>query len=250
MKTVFNNDELCIKSTDALDSITQDIIKAMEEKFTFYRTFFQVDKLEKIEFRIFDDLDEFRKDYQSRCDREPPIYSRGWFDSRNNISTMVLEKIPKKDTPQWIRFINANNHEAFHLFYKHYVYKTSENRIVWFDEGLAQFLSGEYSYLTGEKLRSYYLEFKRNYLPITNLNERIQGNYDVNDELIFFRENVFNGYSASFLSINYLNECFGIDFLRKVMKDKTAILTLGNTILNDMMDYYDSKYEIVNQVII
>lgn len=74
------------------------------------------------------------------------------------------------------------------------------------------------------------------------MNERVHGNNYVPDELIFKRDNVFNGYQVSLLSIKYLNGTLDFDCLVETVKDNNKIRKLGNLIIGDMISYYKERY--------
>lgn len=243
MELIFENDEMKIISEHSLDPILDEIIEYTKYKFELYRKLFKVDKLEKITMKIFDNLEEYREDAFKTRGVKSPDYSRGWFNSRAAESNICieLEKLQlKSDNPnRYHKLVATNSHESFHYYYKKYYY--GNNRITWFDEGLAQYVSGEYDTLTEEEIRTKYMNFITNYIPITNLNERINGNKDVPDEIIFNRKDVFQGYDASFFCIKYLIENNGEEYLYNLMFNNDEILSLGNTILNDMIDFYNKK---------
>lgn len=253
MITIIDNDEMKIsvsksftENNDTPDkrSISNYILDKTKEKFDFYRELFNIEKLDKIEFILFDDYDEWKKYYISRNHREPPEYSRGSFESENNLSYSVQKSGVLYNTPLWFHAVSVNAHEAFHIYYKKYVYK--DDRIVWFDEGLAQYLSGEDdSWINNEeKIKSIFLEFYDNYKEINNLNDRVQGNSSVSDELIFSRKGVFDGYRMSLLAIKYLDSKYGISYIKELMKDNKRIRELGTTIIDDMIKYYKERFNI------
>lgn len=245
MKSIFNNEEIEILSSDKLDYINELIVNATKEKFNFYRKLFEVDKLEKIRFVIYDSLDEFRNDYIENNKKELPEYSRGYFNSKLNTSYIVIDKLPIVNTPLWYKKIYTNSHEAFHIFYKKYIY--NDDRIVWFDEGLAQFLSGENDnwIYDEDKLRENFILYNALYKPITNLNDRIQGNNSIPDDLIFKRDNIFDGYRTSLFIIKYLEETKGMDFIFDLMKNNNKIRKLGGNIIEEMRNYFLKKYNLI-----
>ena len=140
--------------------------------------------------------------------------------------------------------MGTNAHEAFHLYYKKYVY--GNDIIVWFDEGMAQFISGEKDWLLNDevKFEQAFRKFLDDYVPIDNLNVRCHGKDEVSDEYIFDRPKVFRGYMASFLIIKYIDEVYGRTYLYELMKDNKKIREFGNRALEEMVSYYKKKYTI------
>ena len=84
-------------------------------------------------------------------------------------------------------------------------------------------------------------------MPIDNFNERIQGNSSVSDDKIFSRKGVINGYPLSYLVVKYLAETKGEDYLKSLMKDREKILEYGDTILEDVITYFDDKFKVRKQ---
>ena len=253
MITIVDNEEMKISVSDNFTyfkktpdgrPLSDYIIEYTKNKFDLFRKLFNVKKLEKISFELFDNIDEWKKIYIERFKNNPPEYSRGYFVDDINLSSCIMCSNPKYNSRFWVMTLCTNAHEAFHLYYKKYIY--GEDRIVWFDEGMAQFLSGEYEDLLNneEEFNRVFIDFCNNYIPINNFNDRIQGNNSVPDNLIFKRQNVFDGYIASFLCINYLNDAYGFDYLVYLMKDNKKIRELGKTVINDMIKYFSKKNRI------
>lgn len=253
MITIINNDEMKIsvsksftENDDTPDkrSLSDYILEKTKERFDFYRELFNKEKLDKIEFMLFDNYEEWKEFYTSRNHREPPEYSRGCFESENNLCYSVQKSGVLYSTPLWFHTISTNAHEAFHIYYKKYIYK--DDRVVWFDEGLAQYLSGEDDLWINneEKLKKVFLEFYQNYKEINNLNDRIQGNNSIPDDLIFSRKGVFEGYKMSLLAIKYLDLKYGISYIKELMKYNKEIRELGTTIIDDMIKYYKERFNI------
>lgn len=227
-------------STDKLADLNEAIIKHTIDRMEFYKGLFDVEELHKLTFIMFDNLEEFREDYRLRCHREPPEYSRGCFNF--DVSRVVIDEVPSVFSDKFYKTRASNAHEAFHIFYRDLCYKTYERRIVWFDEGMATFFSGEMDHYTEEQLEKRYYKVKDEYKCIDNLNERVQGNSSVSDDKIFSRKGVISGYELSFFAIKYLYESEGLDYIKDIMRDNNKILDLGNTIISDMFSYYDKKY--------
>ena len=204
-------------------------------------------QLDKIHFEIYDidtEKDKWQEKYISIYGKNPPEYSSGYFEPAINLSSCCLHANAAFGTAWWYSAVCTNAHEAFHLYYRKYIY--GNVRIVWFDEGMAQYLSGsEDEWLNDEvKFLDKFMKFLEAYVPINNLNERIQGNSTVSDEKIFQRKNVFNGYLASVLIIKFVVDSYGEDYLFELMKDNCKIRGLSKTALNDMIIYFKEKYSI------
>lgn len=257
MITIIDNEEMCIKISESFKYNTETpdkrplsdyILDKTIEKFELYRRIFNVEKLEKITFIIYDNIEEYRNLYRKINNQEPPEYARGSFDPELNISYCTRNNNPIYGSSMWYHTLGINAHEAFHMYYRKYIYKN--DRIVWFDEGLAQFLSGENDnwLFDEEKFKDVFIKYNELYTPINNLNERIQGNDNVPDDLIFQRQNVFEGYKISLLIIKYLIDKNGINYIFDILNDNEEIRRIGNNIIDEMIDYYKNKYNIINNM--
>lgn len=233
------DDDFAVLSTEKLQDFNKEFVKHTKRKFEEFKKIFGVDKLPKLNFVLFDDLEEYRQYRREQNNIEPPSYSRGCFFE--DTAVLVIDNIPQYGTKAFCQRCASGAHEAFHVYYRDFVYKNSKDRVVWFDEGLAQYFSGEKDYLNKKQFEEYYSKFRKNYKPISNLNNRRQGNSSVPDDEIFQRKGVIEGYTISYLAVRYLAETKGIDFLKDAMQDRNRILELGRTIPEEMIKYYDEK---------
>ena len=107
-------------------------------------------------------------------------------------------------------------------------------RIVWYDEGMAQYFSGENDYLLDEeKFKKYYLHVKENTKIIPKMNNLKHGNSFCNDN--------YDGYDLSYLAVRYLHDILSKNDFKKLMSNFNLIKKYGQTIINDMFLYYDKK---------
>ena len=233
------DDEFTLISTKRLGNFNEEFIRHTKSKFEEFKKIFGVDELHKLSFVLFDDLEEYRQYRREKDKTEPPSYSRGCY--YNDTSVLVIDKLPEAGTKEFYSKRAYGAHEGFHVYYRDLVYKNPDDRVVWFDEGLAQYFSGEKDYLSKKQFKDYYSKFRKSYKPIENLNDRRQGNFSVPDDEIFQRKGVIEGYAISYLAIRYLAETKGIDFIKSIMNNKSKILELGNTIPKEMIKYYNEK---------
>ena len=131
--------------------------------------------------------------------------------------------------------IYTASHELFHIMYMKYILKNDySKRMVWYDEGLAQYYSGEKDRLSDKnKFKDYYEQTKLNTKQIPNLNSLIHGNSFVNEN--------YNGYKLSYLSIRYLSEILTKEEFINLMNDYNKIKKVGTDIIQKMFEYYDKK---------
>ena len=136
LKTIYDN-EFKLISSDSLNNFNVDFIEYTRKSLEQFKKLFDVSDLRKLEFMLFDDLENYRSFYKKETGNEPPEYSRGCFG--DNRILMVVEPPLIPGTEYFMRKRVSGAHEAFHIYYRDLVYKKPENRIVWFDEGMAQF---------------------------------------------------------------------------------------------------------------
>ena len=260
MKVLIDNEEIKMSVSEKFlrpnnilggQSLADFMLQNTLDKLTLYRKIFGVERLEKIYFETYDvdtELDEFFKRRRKVDKSSVPSYCRGFFDENSNLSCSCNHANARYNSGWWHGAVCTNAHEAFHLYYKKYVY--GEDRIVWFDEGMAQFISGEKDWLLNDEvmLEQTFRKFLDDYIPINNLNERCHGGSEVPNEYIFDRPKVFRGYIASVLIIKYINEVYGRNYLYELMQDNKKIRELGDRVLEEMISYYKKKYTIYDSI--
>ena len=223
---------LCrINYSDSLEELSNATVKLLQNKIVEYKKLFNIEFDEQIIVNYFDDLEEFREFiYKIRGERVSlPKYAKGTYD--NGMVNAYIEP----DTQ--LKRLYTASHELFHILYMKYILKNDyAKRIVWYDEGMAQFISGEKDkYADEEKFKRFYLKVKENTKIIPNLNNLKHGNSFCNDE--------YNGYDLSYLSVRYLNEILNSEDFKKLMSDFSTIKEYGNNLIYRMFDYYDLKFE-------
>lgn len=240
MQELVYDEEFRVYSTESLNEFNTEFINHTRMCFDRFKELFDIESLPKIDFYLFDDLESYREDYRKRLGKEPPEYSRGNFGKDS--AHIVIDKELLKSSDDYFKKARAiGAHEGFHIFYRDLIYSGSD-RIVWFDEGAAQYFSNEKDFSSEDDFKKFYLNFRKGYKTINNINERVQGNKSVPDDKIFMRKGVINGYSISYLALRYLVDTKGEDYVKTLMRDKEKILECGNTIISDMMTHFDRVF--------
>ena len=134
--------------------------------------------------------------------------------------------------------IYTASHELFHIFYLKYILNNDySKRIVWYDEGMAQFMSGEKDkYSDKDCFKNFYLKVKEETKSILDLNVLKHGES--------FCNNKYNGYDLSYLCVRYLDYILKPDEFRLLMSDFSQIRNYGNKIIYKMFDYFDNMFNI------
>lgn len=230
MMTKILETNLCkICYSDSLQELANSTVELLQNKIIEYKDLFNIKFDEQIIVNYFDNLEEFREFiYNIRGERESlPKYAKGTYDEG-----MVNAYI---ESDNQLKRLYTASHELFHILYMKYILKNDySKRIVWYDEGMAQFMSGEkYKYIDEENFKNFYLRVKEQTIKIPNLNILEHGDSFCNNE--------YNGYDLSYLCIKYLNDILNPDEFRKLMSDFSKIKEYGNDLIYKMFDYYDNN---------
>lgn len=223
-------------SPDSLKYITDNMHKILLFKIEKYKRLFNIDAVDQIQINYFDDLEKFRNFiYELRGEKSSlPEYARGTYD-RGMINAFIPNNI-LIDSPQYNDKLYMASHELFHILYEKYVLQNDfSKRILWYDEGMAKFMSGEKDKLLNDEVfKQFYERVKKATKRIPNLNAMIHGNSFCNDD--------YNGYDLSYLAIRYLSEVLNEDEFKGLMSNFAQIRDYGETILNDMFEFYDKQF--------
>ena len=228
------NKAYILNAPQSLKYITDNMHDILNDKIEQYKKIFKIKQLNPIQINYFDNIEEFRNFiYKIRGEKESlPEYATGTYDN-GMINAFITPNIDINSNDYKIKLYLAN-HELFHILYMQYILKNNkQKRIVWYDEGMAQFLSGEMDELLDiEKFKKFYLKVKNNTLVIPNLNEIEHGTS--------FCNNNYNGYDLSYLCIRYLREIMTNEEFQDLMSNFSKIKEYGINIIENMFAYYDS----------
>ncbi len=231
MRKVLETNLCKINYSESLEDLAQTTLSLLEKKIIEYNTFFDISIQEKTIVNYFDTVEEFREFiYEIRGESNSlPEYARGTYDD-GMVNACVNPKFQLK------RLYTAS-HELFHILYMKYILNNDySKRIVWYDEGMAQFMSGEKGSLNDDSVfKDFYMKVKEATKVIPQMNTLEHGNSFVNED--------YNGYDLSYLSIKYLSEVLSAKQFKDLMSDFKKISQLGNNIIHKMFSYYDEKLE-------
>lgn len=229
MQKIIETNRCRINYSNSLKELAEATVELLQNKIIEYNDLFNIEFDEQIIVNYFDNLEEFREFiYKIRGERKSlPEYAKGTYDEG-----MVNAYI---ESDMQLKKLYTASHELFHILYMKYILKSDySKRIVWYDEGMAQFMSGEKDkYIDEENFKKFYLRVKEQTKIIPNLNILEHGNSFYNNE--------YNGYDLSYLCIKYLNDILNPDEFRKLMSDFSKIKDYGNDLIYKMFDYYDNN---------
>ena len=230
MQKIIETNICRVNYSDSLQELAESTIKLLQTKIVEYKELFNIQFDEQIVVNYFDDLVKFREFiYEIRGERESlPEYAKGTYDGG-----MVNAYI---EPDAQLRRLYTASHELFHILYMKYILKNDySKRIVWYDEGMAQFMSGEKNSIIDEDaFKKFFLRVKEDTKEIPNLNDLKHGKLFCNDK--------YNGYDLSYLSIKYLNDILNPEEFIKLMSDFSNIKRYGNDIVSKMFTYFDMKF--------
>lgn len=233
-KKQFENDSFVLYSPDSLNYITNDLETILNETLELYKKIFDVDKFRKVQINYFDNIEDFRNYiYKLRGENESlPEYAKGTFDM-GMINVFIQPNIIE-GTPLFIHTKYIASHELFHIMYQELVWKrNNQDRIIWFDEGMAQFFSGENNKEMTSDFSNWLNKIKSSTKKIPNLNDLSHGSS--------FETEDFSGYNLSLLAVKYLYDKLGIDEFKKIISSNNTIIELGNNIIEEAFHFYDKE---------
>ena len=227
--------EYILYSPDSLKYITDNIYKPLDESITFYKKLFDIKEFRKVQINFFDNIEDFRNYiYELRKDGKVlPSYAKGTFDK--GMINAFIETNWLVNSPMYNKKLYMASHELFHIMYKELIWeKENKQRIIWFDEGMAQRFSGEYSEgLNDENFSFWFNSLIENTKEIPNLNDLSHGDG--------FETPNYSGYKLSLLAVKYLCETLSFDDFKALMHNTKEILEYGKTVVNDAISYYKEK---------
>lgn len=225
------NEYFAINYSKTLDEIVKEMISISSVKVLEIFDFFCIKSYRKITVNLFDDIDKFKdfvSDLRGISKEQLPEYCKGTFDC--GMINHYIEPNIIKDSFLY----NTRKHSIFHelvhiIYYEVILNKNYEDRVIWLDEGLAMNLSGEFQNTIIDDVLNAVLSFKE----MPNMNEISHGKLFVNDK--------YDGYIASFISVNYLIKTLSHNELLSVIKNKKLIYKIGKNILDDAVKYYNDE---------
>lgn len=231
-KIQFDNENFILYAPDSLKYITDNQEEILNNTLDRYKILFDIEEFDKVQINYFDDLEKFRQFiYKLRGeDFSLPSYAKGTFD--NGMINAFIEKNIIINSPLYKKKLYMASHELFHIMYQKLIWKKeNKERIVWFDEGMAQFFSSEFSDdLSDDKFEVFVTDVFNQTKVIPNLNELTHGDK--------FETEDYSGYKLSLLAVKYLYDRLSIEEFKALLHDNRKILKFGRNIVKDAFDYY------------
>lgn len=232
--------EYVVYSPDSLNYVTNEMYNILNNSIKFYKELFEIEKFRKIQLNFFDNINDFRNFiYNLRGEQDSlPDYAKGTYD--NGMINAFIEPNLIINSSLYNKKLYLASHELFHIMYQELILKKeNKTRVIWFDEGMAQFFSCECDEeLSDKNFCNWFKLLINNSKEIPNLN-------DLNHRTGFETKN-YSGYKLSLLSVKYLYETLPLFEFKKLMHNPDEIITYGATVLNDAINYYNEKCNKIN----
>lgn len=210
----------------------------LEEKMKFYESLFDVDNFRKLQINYFDDKKKFRQFiFSLRKEESLPEYAVGMFDSG-----MINAYIPTNidiDSLKYTKTKCMPTHELFHIMYHELILnKYNLQRIIWFDEGMAQLFSGENDgiLMIQESFNVWLDKLIENTKEFPNLNNLTHGTSFENEK--------YSGYKLSLLAVKYLYDSLNEDEFKLLMNNTEKIKSYGENVIGNSIKYYKNNEQI------
>lgn len=239
---VIDKDAFSIHTTTKLVNFSSDVLKGISEKRQEILSFFGIDDFRKVQINLYDDKDDFVKFTKQFF--EPQSYAIGNFAM--GMANFYVSEDDLSDDKKYQYRIRSIIHEFVHLVYKEQVQEKGENnRIVWLDEGLATFLSGQKSSLENiDDLKNWFL---RNIVRRDKIIPSIEFLKEHGDKYGKFCDKEtqkYNGYDLSYLIVRYLAETLPKEQLQTIIRRKDLIEELGTSVLTNAVKHYSEIFSV------
>lgn len=233
-KPLIENDDFIIYGNNDLELVKEDIINFLSRKKTSLLDFFGLKSFKKLAINLFNSQEIYIK--FTRQFSEPASYSRGNLTNNEMINYTY-------DINAIARLKSCLIHELVHLFYQS-IWKGKYDRILWLDEGLAIFLSGEKSGLENndKRFKKWYLYNIIRYDKEIPKIEFLKEHGNTYGKFVDQKTNKYNGYDLSYLMVRYMIEHYN-DII-PLLKDGQRIKDLEDHILKDCINYYNIYFQV------
>ena len=236
-KIQINNDKYTLYSPDSLKFLTDNINNILNKTLEDYCKLFNISNFRKIQINYFDDITKFREYIYSlrKENKTLPEYAKGTYD-KGMINAYISPSI-KNNPNLYKRKLYMASHELFHIMYQEIILtKNNYKRVIWFDEGSAEYFSKEFEELKNtDVFQVWFKQLLNDTKVLPKLNELKHG-------FNFETEN-YSGYKLSYLAIKYLFETLGFNKFQELMKDIPSIEKYGEYVLEEAIKYYKKEGE-------
>lgn len=238
---IIQNNDFAIYSEVDLENEKKYILKVLTDKKQELLNYFGFQKYDKITINLFDNQEMYFEYLKTVRQDNPAPYSMGCFFEQE------IDYVCTKEKRENIMLLICGLiHECIHIFYMK-LWNNKYDRVVWFDEGLAQYLSGQkYKLEVDEEFfKSWYLTNiigQDKEIPDISFLKQHGGNYG---QFVDTITNKYSGYALSYLMVRYLAENYN---LSTFINDYSKLLEIEPHILPDTINYYNKCFEVAPKI--
>ncbi len=205
------NNDLTILCSNGLNLFANDFINYYDENIEKIKKELSIVGDTKLELALTDDQE-----------KAGFVYGKSSFSGFfNNKGAFAYINLNGNKTKEYM--FKGLMHELIHHLYKYYVYGKDKERIIWVDEGIAQFFSGQKDDLLDEEKYRVFLEENLKQIDNINLNELNHNDRSFENK---------NGYNLSYIAIRYLYETHNHEEFIEIIKNKDTLIEIGSVIIN------------------
>ncbi|MGM9876324.1 MAG: peptidase MA family metallohydrolase [Bacilli bacterium] len=234
MEKRVDNNLFIIYASRYFDDVILELSDYLEKSIKRELEFFNLEYIDKLSVYLYDSKDEYQKVFKALY---PPSSMAGSFGYEDVRIYVDLDKVDK------YKFYSCVLHELTHVIYKNYIQeKGIKNRIIWFDEGLATYLSGQKNELYDENRFGTFISTRitgeGKEMPNISFLHKHGSKYG---EFLDTETEKYNGYDWSYLMIRYLIETLSKKEFDELMRSKNKIMDIESNIVNDTYNYFTRK---------
>lgn len=224
---IIENADFVLYTDVEIDFIKEKLLNYLSSEKIKLLNFLGLESFEKVSINLFYNHELYLKFTKQFF--EPASYSKGNFVNGmiNYVYNTNYEQLKK-----------SLIHEYVHLLYQ----RKCLDRVIWFDEGLALYLSGQYDSLEhdNDNFRHWYFDKiinKSKEIPDISFLKQHGSKYG---QFIDMETNKYNGYDLSYLMVRYLIDNY--QNIKDLLINKEKILVLEENILKDCITYYNNYF--------
>lgn len=234
---IIENEDFKLYGDNDLESVKLELLDYFSLEKRRLLDFFKLTSFDIVSINLFNTQEGYLK--FSRQFFNPTSYSRGNFA---NGEINLVYSIEKYESLKKLVI-----HELSHLLYQKLRCKNYD-RILWFDEGLALYLAGQYNFLENnyDTFKKWYLDrivSKNKEIPNISFLKQHGNKYG---QFVDMETNKYNGYDLSYLIVRYLVCCYK-DF-HSLLTDNDKIYHLEGDLLNRCITYYNNYFDVNEEV--
>ena len=232
----FENDNFVLYAPDSLSHVYENLESNLNDTLELYKKLFEVDSFRKVQINYFDNKDDFREFVSKiRGDDSLPKYAVG--TSSGGMISAYIDPSIKETDDIFNKRLHLAQHELFHIMYHELIVENNrKDYLTWFDEGCAQFFSGEKEYELNEGFNEWFNKVKSETNSIPKLNDLSHGDS--------FKTDDYNGYDLSLLAVKNLYDRLGFDEFKYLLTNGSRVKEYGDNLLDELFLFYGMLYRV------